>query len=195
MPNPGVLFGAAERLGRVHELGRTIRRSVALDMEGAAGLTVFVNVHSRELADEALFTPDQGLSRHAKTVVLEITERASLEGVPDVRTRVGALRRLGYRIAVDDLGAGYAGLTTFAALEPDIVKLDMALVRGVDREAIKRRLISSMVAVSKESGVLVVAEGVETEAEAQILKELGCDLLQGFLFGRPAPGLGASRPA
>lgn len=190
MPHPGVLFGAAERLGRVHELGRAIRRSVALDMEGAPGGTVFVNVHSRELADEALFTPDQGLSRHAASVVLEITERASLEGVPDVRSRVSSLRRLGYRIAVDDLGAGYAGLTTFAALEPDIVKLDMALIRGVDREAIKRRLISSMVAVSKESGVLVVAEGVETDAEANVLKDLGCDLLQGFLFGRPAPGLG-----
>jgi EAL domain-containing protein (putative c-di-GMP-specific phosphodiesterase class I)/ActR/RegA family two-component response regulator len=191
MPHPGALFGAAERLNRVHELGRAIRRSVATDIEAAAGQTVFVNLHSRELADEALFTPGQGLSRHAASVVLEITERASLEGIPDVRARVGALRRLGYRIAVDDLGAGYAGLTTFAALEPDIVKLDMALVRGVDREAIKRRLISSMVAVSKESSVLVVAEGVETEAEAQVLGDLGCDLLQGFLYGRPAKGLGS----
>jgi EAL domain-containing protein (putative c-di-GMP-specific phosphodiesterase class I) len=187
LPHPGALFDAAERLDRVPELGRAVRRSVAGDMEGVAGRTVFVNLHSKELADEALFTPAQGLSQHATSVVLEITERASLEGIPDVRSRVGALRRLGYRIAVDDLGAGYAGLTTFAALEPDIVKLDMALVRDVDREAIKRRLVSSMVAVSKESGVLVVAEGVETEAEGQVLEELGCDLLQGYLYGRPAP--------
>jgi EAL domain-containing protein (putative c-di-GMP-specific phosphodiesterase class I)/ActR/RegA family two-component response regulator len=192
MPHPGALFGAAERLNRVHELGRAIRRSVAVDMEAADGLTVFVNVHSQELADEALFTPTQGLSRYARSVVLEITERASLEGVPDVRARIAALRRLGYRIAVDDLGAGYAGLTTFAALEPDIVKLDMALVRGVDREVIKRRLVSSMVTVSKESGVLVVAEGVETAAEATVLADLGCDLLQGYLYGRPGPGLGTA---
>lgn len=189
LPHPGALFGAAERLGRVHELGRAVRRLVSADMAQAAGGTVFVNLHSQELADEALFTVGEGLSLFAQRVVLEITERASLEGVPDVRSRIAALRRLGYRIAVDDLGAGYAGLTTFAALEPDIVKLDMALVRGVDLEAIKRRLISSMVSVSKDSQILVVAEGVETEAEARVLVDLGCDLLQGYLFGRPARGL------
>jgi EAL domain-containing protein (putative c-di-GMP-specific phosphodiesterase class I) len=86
---------------------------------------------------------------------------------------------------VDDLGAGYAGLTSFAALEPDVVKLDMALVRGVDREPIKHRLVGSMTRLCRDLGILVVAEGVETSAEKEALQELGCDLLQGYLFGRP----------
>lgn len=182
--HPGVLIDAAERLRRVPELGRVVRETVAVSM-GEKG-TVFVNVHSLELADEALYSPAAGLSANAKAVVLEITERASVERLADLRSRIKALRDLGYRIAVDDLGAGYAGLTSFAVLEPDVVKLDMALVQGVDREPIKRRLIGSMARVCKESGILVVAEGVETEAERDVLVELGCDLLQGYFFGRPS---------
>jgi EAL domain-containing protein (putative c-di-GMP-specific phosphodiesterase class I) len=100
---------------------------------------------------------------------------------------VRSLRALGFRIAIDDLGAGYAGLTSFAILEPEVVKLDMSLVRGVNDEPIKRRLVSSMVTLCKELGILVVAEGIETEAERETLASVGCDLLQGFLLGRPAP--------
>jgi EAL domain-containing protein (putative c-di-GMP-specific phosphodiesterase class I)/CheY-like chemotaxis protein len=190
LPHPGALFDAAERLGRVQALGRAIREAVAASVAGpiARGV-VFMNLHAQELQDATLYSPDAALSRHARSVVLEITERASLEQVPDVRVRIRSLRDLGYRIAIDDLGAGYAGLTSFAALEPEVVKLDMALVRGVDAQPIKRRLIGSMVQLCKELGILVVAEGVETEAERDVLKELGSDLLQGYLFGRPeAPG-------
>jgi EAL domain-containing protein (putative c-di-GMP-specific phosphodiesterase class I) len=122
--------------------------------------------------------------------VLEVTERASLEHIPDVRGRVRSLRQLGFRVAIDDVGAGYAGLTSFVALEPDIVKIDMALIRGVDREPIKRRLIGSMVSVCQSMEILVVAEGVETEAEQRVLVDLGCDLLQGFLLGLPAVATG-----
>ena len=102
-----------------------------------------------------------------------------------MRSRIRALKDMGFRIAIDDLGAGYAGLTSFAVLEPHVVKLDMSLVRGVDREPLKRRLIGSMTRVCKESGILVVAEGVETTAEHDAVVELGCDLVQGFLIGRP----------
>jgi EAL domain-containing protein (putative c-di-GMP-specific phosphodiesterase class I)/CheY-like chemotaxis protein len=189
LPNPGALFDAAERLGCVTELGRAIRETVAASMENmdglADGIIVFVNLHSIELSDDALFAPDSPLSKHAKSVVLEITERASLEATPDLRRRVSELRGLGYKIAVDDLGAGYAGLTSFAALEPEVVKLDMTLVRGVDHEPIRRKLVGSMTELCRQLGILVVAEGVETEAERDALVDLRCDLLQGYLFGRP----------
>jgi EAL domain-containing protein (putative c-di-GMP-specific phosphodiesterase class I) len=187
LPNPGAMFDAAERLGRVHDLGRAIRAKVAASPEIATGTTVFVNVHALELTDHHLYDRMSPLSAHAKTVVLEITERSSFERVTELRSKIKSLRDLSYRIAVDDLGAGYAGLTSFAALEPDIVKLDMALVRGVDREPIKQRLVGSMARLCRDLGILVVAEGVETEAEKEILVGLGCDLLQGYLFGRPMP--------
>jgi len=117
--------------------------------------------------------------------VLEITERASLDQVKDVRARVAALREMGFRIAVDDLGAGYAGLTSFALLEPEIVKLDMTLVRDVHLSSTKQKLVRSMTQLAHDMGMMVVGEGVETVEERDSLIHLGCDLLQGFLFAKP----------
>jgi EAL domain-containing protein (putative c-di-GMP-specific phosphodiesterase class I) len=151
----------------------------------AADAVLFVNLHPRDLADEALFAAASPLARIAHSVILEITERASLDEVSDVRDRVARLRQLGFRLAVDDLGAGYAGLTSFATLEPDVIKLDMSLVRDVDTNLVKRRVVERMTALAHELGVLVVAEGVETVAERGALVATGCDLLQGYLLARP----------
>ena len=118
--------------------------------------------------------------------MLEVTERASLLKMGDVRARVAELRALGFRIAIDDLGAGYAGLSSFAALEPEVVKLDMSLVRDVDRTLTKQKLVRSMTSLCKELGIAVVAEGVETVGELECLLDLGCDLFQGYLIGRPS---------
>jgi EAL domain-containing protein (putative c-di-GMP-specific phosphodiesterase class I) len=121
----------------------------------------------------------------AGRIVLEITERAQLEGVKDAGTRIERLRGLGFRIAVDDIGAGYSGLNSFALLKPDIVKLDMTLVRDIDRDPVKRRLASAVVNLCRDLNIATVGEGVETARERDTLLEIGCDLLQGYLFGRP----------
>jgi EAL domain-containing protein (putative c-di-GMP-specific phosphodiesterase class I) len=118
-------------------------------------------------------------------MVLYNPARRALDSVPDVRERIRALRRLGFRLAVDDLGSGYAGLASYASLEPDFVKLDRVLVAGIDSEPVKRKLVSSIIAVSKDMGITVVAEGVATAAERSVVSDLGCDLMQGFLFWRP----------
>ena len=98
---------------------------------------------------------------------------------------MASLRRIGFRIALDDLGAGYAGLTSFAMLEPEIVKLDMGLVRNLHREPTKQTLVRTMISMSKELGILVTAEGIECEEEREELARAGCDLMQGYLFARP----------
>src|SRR5262245_16726107 len=185
IPTPGALFEAAERLGRVHEVGGVVRDRAAVFLARAPSLTLFVNVHALELTDDALLSPAGVLATHARSVVLELTERSSFEHVPNLRARVSLLRRLGFRLAVDDLGAGYAGLTSFAALNPHVVKLDMSLVRGADTEPVKQRLIGSMASLCKEFGIMVVAEGIETVGERDTVTALGCDLLQGFFLGRP----------
>ena len=183
---PPDLFEAAERLGRLQELGRTIRDRVAQTAdELPTGGLLFVNVHAMELDDDMLFSAAAPLSRHAAKVVLEITERAPIERIRDVGTRVAQLRALGYRIAVDDLGAGYAGLASFAHLEPEVVKVDMSLIRGLDRSPMKQKLLSSIVALCHELGIQMIAEGIETEAERDTLVNLGGDLCQGYLFARP----------
>jgi EAL domain-containing protein (putative c-di-GMP-specific phosphodiesterase class I) len=186
LPHPGALFDAAERLGRLHELGRAIRDRVAATLaESPPALQLYVNLHTLDLTDDMLFQRTAPLSAFAGRIVLEITERASLEEVRDVRACVSRLREMGFKIALDDLGAGYAGLTSFATLEPEVVKLDMSLVRGIDREPTRQRLVRSMVALCREQGMLVIAEGIETVAERDMVLSLGCDLLQGFLFARP----------
>jgi EAL domain-containing protein (putative c-di-GMP-specific phosphodiesterase class I)/CheY-like chemotaxis protein len=186
LPHPGAVLDAAERLGRLEPLGRTIRERAAAPVAASSEAGVlFVNLHTTDLLDPMLLSRDAALSRIAHRVVLEITERASLEKVKDVRARVAALREIGFRIAVDDLGAGYAGLNSFAMLEPEIVKLDMTLVRDVHQSATKRKLIRSMAALCKDMGMLVVGEGIENEAERDCLVELGCDLLQGYFFAKP----------
>jgi EAL domain-containing protein (putative c-di-GMP-specific phosphodiesterase class I) len=184
LPHPGAVFDAAEKLGQVPRVGRAVRECVARSLD-EAGVPVFVNLHPLDLADERLLGLEDPLASRAENVVLEITERASLEGIPDFRTRILRLRDLGYRIAVDDLGAGYAGLTTFAALEPDIVKLDMSLIRNCDTEPVKLKLIRSMAALCGDLGMQVVAEGIETENERAAAIAAGCGLLQGYLIGRP----------
>jgi EAL domain-containing protein (putative c-di-GMP-specific phosphodiesterase class I) len=98
------------------------------------------------------------------------------------------LRRLGYRIAVDDLGAGYAALGALATLEPDIVKLDMSLIRDLDRHDKKRRIVAAIASLCRELGGRVVAEGVETVAEKQACIDVGIELIQGYLYARPARG-------
>ncbi len=205
VPHPGVFLAAAERLRTLDTLGRTIRASVASTLAANPARTAaFVNLHANDLSDESLYSLNAPLTEFASRVVLEITERESIDHIDDLKSRVDRLRALGFRIAIDDLGAGYAGLTAIAQLEPDIVKLDMSLVRGVATERTKRKLISSLVSVSADLGILVVAEGIETADERDALVDLGCDLLQGYLFARPqrvfsavtwAPAIEADRVA
>ena len=186
LPHPGAVIGAAERLNALPMLGRLIRARAAAQIEHAPnGANVFVNCHPLDLMDEDLYDAEAPLSKWAPRVVLEVTERSSLDEVKDVRGRVAELRALGFRIAVDDFGAGYAGLTSFAQLEPEIVKMDLTIVRDVEKSHIKQKVIRSTTTLAKDMGILVVAEGVETVPERDCLLELGVDLLQGFLFARP----------
>jgi len=186
LPHPGAVLDAAERLERLDLVGRTIRERAAEPMlEAPDRGMLFVNLHVLDLLDTSLFAAGVPLSQMASRVVLEITERSSLAQVKDARARIAALREMGFRIAVDDLGAGYAGLTSFALLEPEIVKLDMTLVRDVHKSSTKQKIIRSMTALAKDMGMLVVAEGVEVSEERDHLVKLGCELLQGYLFAKP----------
>ncbi len=188
LPHPGAILGAAERLGRVAELGGHIRALAASGFERARPDEIlFVNLHAHDLLDPGLYRADAPLSKIAERVVLEITERAAIEDVCDVKANVSQLRSLGFRIAIDDLGAGYAGLSSFAALEPDIVKLDMSLVRNVHNSAIRQRVVRSMASLCKDMGMAVVAEGIEVEEERDMVHGFGCTLLQGYFYARPGP--------
>ena len=188
--HPGALFDTADRLERMHDLGRAIRRRVA-EAAGDAPpeALIFVNVHAGELADPELRSESAPLTSIAYRVVLEITERSALDRVPGVLSTVAELRKRGFRIAIDDLGAGYAGLSSFAQLDPEFVKLDMSLVRDVHLRSKKRSVVRAMTTLCRHDlGVQVICEGIEVPEERDTLEIDGCDLLQGYLFARPGRG-------
>ena len=187
--NPVDFVETAERLGRTDDLGRAIRRRVADQMEHVpADANVFINLHPSDLVDEELSAASGALTPHAERIVLEVTERATLDEVHGLPACVSRLRQLGYRIALDDLGAGYACLSSFAQLEPEIVKVDMSLVRGIHASPMKQKLFRSFTTLCQDLNVEIVAEGVEVAEERDCLNTLGGDLYQGYLFARPARG-------
>ena len=187
LPRPGMLFDAAERLGRVQDLGQRIRDAVAVSAASApSDALIFTNLHALDLTNDALYSSGSALAGIARQVVLEVTERASLHRIDDLKDRMRTLRDLGYRIAVDDLGAGYSGLSSFAQLEPDVAKLDMSLIRDIDGSSSKASLVKSMISVcAQDLGIRVVCEGVETVGERDTLARVGADLYQGYLFAKP----------
>ena len=192
LPHPGAVLDAAEKLGRLDQLGRRMRALAAAPVAAdTASGQLFVNLHPRDLFDDELLADDSPLAAIAPRVVLEVTERASLADLGDVKARAAQLRARGFRLAIDDLGAGYAGLTSFATLAPEVAKLDMSLIRDVDKSPTKRKIVGSMASLCRDLEILIVAEGVETKAELDVCIELGCDVLQGYLIAKPGPAFPA----
>lgn len=191
LAGPVEFLHLAERLGRTQEVSRAVRTIVAGVASRSRGIMFFVNLHPDDLLDDDLYDPESALAKRAADVVLEITELRPFDVLPDVHGRLAKLRALGFRIAIDDLGAGYSTLSSLAALQPEFVKLDRSLVAGIDHELAKTRLVGSIVRVCGELGRTVIAEGVETEDEQTALVGMGCGLVQGYLF-RTAQELGSA---
>jgi EAL domain-containing protein (putative c-di-GMP-specific phosphodiesterase class I) len=114
-----------------------------------------------------------------------LTEHTRIDDYASSNRAFEYLRSLGMRIAVDDAGAGYAGLQHILRLRPDIVKLDQGLTGGIDTDAAKRALATSMVSFAREIGAVLVAEGIETPEQLHVLRDLGVGWGQGFLLGLP----------
>jgi len=184
---PAALFEAAERAGRVIQLGRVCREISLLPAARLPeGCALFINLHPRELDDTVLMREPQ-LSQWADRLVLEITETAAIEDYDRVRRVIARLRQRGCRIALDDLGSGYAGLNALAQLQPDFVKLDMALVRRIDTKSATRRLVKHILEYCAGEGIPVISEGVETAEEHDMVRHIGSPLLQGDFIASPAP--------
>lgn len=120
-----------------------------------------------------------------RRLVLEITEHAAVQDYVALDTALQPLRERGVALAIDDAGAGFSSLQHIVRLRPDIIKLDMSLIRAIDSEAPRRALASALVYFAADTGSTIVAEGIETEAERDTLQRLGISIGQGYLFARP----------
>ena len=145
-----------------------------------------MNVHGMDLDDPEITDPPEHLRKVGDRVILEITERTAISDFNVVRTGLQNLRDMGFRIAIDDLGSGYSTLNAVAHIEPEIIKFDMLLVRTIDQSRLRQKLLQQLVEFAKSIGCEVVAEGIETKAELDTVKKLGCHLGQGFYLARPA---------
>jgi EAL domain-containing protein (putative c-di-GMP-specific phosphodiesterase class I) len=132
-------------------------------------------------------------------IMFEFTEGEKIEDVGHVERIVGEYRRQGFLTAIDDFGAGYAGLNLLAKFQPDLIKIDMELVRGIDSSQARQVILAGVVWMARSLGITVLAEGVETEAELNVLRAAGVKLLQGYYFAKPAfealPGVALGREA
>lgn len=144
-----------------------------------------VNVSAETLCDPRLAQLLQAVP--ARRVVLELTERSPIRDYGDARACIADLRALGSRLAVDDVGSGFSGLGHVVELSPDLLKFDRSLVSGVGSDRTKGALIARLTSFAAETGMEVVAEGIETEAELDTIRALGVESGQGFLLGRPGP--------
>lgn len=118
-------------------------------------------------------------------VIFEFTESEAVHDHDQLARIIAAYRGAGFRAAIDDFGAGYSGLSLLAKFQPDIVKLDMELVRGLDGDRVRRAIVGAIRRLCDELGVVLVAEGIETVGEYLALRDIGVSLLQGYLFARP----------
>jgi EAL domain-containing protein (putative c-di-GMP-specific phosphodiesterase class I) len=183
---PDVWFSDAEEvgLGKELQLAALDRALPAIDR---LPVDVFLSVNvdartaaSRELADTIGCWPSE-------RIVIELTEHSPADNYPRLRKALEAFQRSGVRVAVDDAGAGFASLRHILELAPDVIKLDISIVRDIDTERAHRAVASALVGFAHEIGTDLIAEGVETVEEAKTLADLGIQVMQGYHFARPGP--------
>ncbi|MDO7901392.1 bifunctional diguanylate cyclase/phosphodiesterase [Pseudomonas sp. K1(2024)] len=189
--SPLNLFAIARQAGRLSELEvlcrkNSCRRFSELGLEGK----LFLNV-----SPESLLEPHHPSGRtlemleqvglHPSQVVIELTEQTPTEDFQLLFNALHHYRDMGFSIALDDLGAGYSSLRLWSELRPDYVKIDRHFIDGIHQDPLKREFVGSILQIARASRAQVIAEGIELAEELTVLAEMGVDLLQGYLLGRP----------
>jgi EAL domain-containing protein (putative c-di-GMP-specific phosphodiesterase class I)/GGDEF domain-containing protein len=193
--SPGEFVQLAEATALVTPMTRWVidaaTRQAAMWQRDGLDLTIAVNVSPKNLEEPdfveyLLFCcAARGLD-HAR-IELEVTEGVSAARGGLILDRLAALRKLGFSIAIDDFGSGYSNMSYLTRLSAHVLKIDQSLVRGVEADTQGGRLVSNIVQMGRDLGYRIVAEGIETEAERDLLAGWGCDYGQGWHFGKPMP--------
>ena len=191
---PGAFVPVLEESGLIIEAGHWVIREAVL---AAGRLTaaapeirsVAVNVSPRQFRDPRLVSVLQHAIKRcckaSQSITVEITESALIENVDDAQNVLSRIRAMGVRIAIDDFGTGYSSLSYLARFRPDVLKLDKSFVDNIVTDAMMRTVVEGVIDLAHKLGVIVVAEGVETQEQLDRLREAGCDKMQGFLRSPP----------
>ncbi|TAZ00240.1 putative bifunctional diguanylate cyclase/phosphodiesterase [Rhizobium leguminosarum] len=196
---PGVFLKIADEHGLAAEIDAAILKSVLEDrlfwlLRGLAVPRIAVNISASRLADPALLDKLRKLDIPPGMIVFELVETIFLDDSDEkLLDHIGDIKQMGIDIEIDDFGSGHASLIGLVKLRPKRLKIDRQLVTEVVSSAEQRRVVGSIVEIAKALDVEVIAEGIETEAHAVVLAQLGCDGLQGYAFGYPAPAAETDR--
>ncbi|HAF45110.1 MAG: diguanylate cyclase [Sideroxydans sp. GWF2_59_14] len=191
--SPINLFGAAEQQGLQLEL-EMLSRQIVLETFARLNLpgNLFLNVSPETMAHPSFkngqtldFLKRLGIA--PERVIIEITENQPTFDFDAMRDALLHYRGMGFKIAIDDLGEGFSSLRLWSELRPEYIKIDMHFVQGVDRDPIKLQFLKSIQQIAESCGTQVIAEGVETEAELKVVKDIGIALGQGYFIARPSP--------
>jgi EAL domain-containing protein (putative c-di-GMP-specific phosphodiesterase class I) len=189
LENPESLFSAARDNSLLMELESICQASafdsiLAFKPQGC----IFVNTSSNFITHPLFRRRFKGmvLKKLAPSLVFEITEKEAIENYHDFRNAIDPLRKAGVRLAVDDAGSGYADLESIAEVRPEYIKIANSITRNVSRDLIKQEIVSSFLGLALKLHSTVIAEGIETREDLQVLKRLGVELGQGYFLGRPA---------
>lgn len=191
LESPLQLFSVARQTGKLYELELIVLEKI-LELINATGCTqeIFINFTPITLGQERFIRDMKKMLAAYKNIpprqiTLEVTERDSIEGMENFLYNIKVLRTMGFRIAVDDTGAGYASLHSISEIMPDIIKIDRSVIQDIDKNTVKESMLKGLLLVAKEAGSLVVAEGIENKEEALVLSRNSVDLAQGYYYARP----------
>ena len=196
MISPGTFIPLFEGNGLISEVDSYVWKCAAAQLalwrkSYPINLSVSVNISRADLFDNKLteklkeLVISTGLS--FKDLKLEITESACTDDSKQLIAAIDEMRKLGFEVEMDDFGSGYSSLNMLSSIPFDVLKMDMRFVRDIENSVTDRKLIQCVIELSKYLKVPVVAEGVETEAQLNILKSFGCELVQGYYFSKPLP--------
>lgn len=191
--SPGAMFGTARTAQLMFQLDRAARlAAVRASQKLPRGVPLFINFNPTSIYDPAYclastIAAAREINREPELFVFEVVESDHIQDPERLLGILDVYRQAGFRVALDDLGAGYSSLNLLQQLYPDFVKLDMQLVRDVDTDVTRQAILDGILEMVTRLGIQVIAEGIETAAERDWLVAHGVDYLQGFLFARPGP--------
>ncbi|RYG86878.1 EAL domain-containing protein [bacterium] len=188
---PGELIGTARATGLLFHLDRAARIT-AIENAARCGVEtdIFINFNPTSIYNPAacLQTTVRAAARvgiDPRRIVFEVVESDEVRDTDHLLNILRFYRNEGFRVALDDLGAGYSSLHLLTQILPDVVKLDMGLIRGIETDPVRQKVVEHLLSLASSLGVTTVVEGVETPAERDFCRAAGADLVQGYLYGRP----------
>jgi EAL domain-containing protein (putative c-di-GMP-specific phosphodiesterase class I) len=202
--SPGRFIPVAEESGLISDIGKWVFADACATLSAwrknfpsAKNVTLAVNLSARQFSQPDLLEMTDSILRETgippENLRLEVTETAIMENLQMAIQKLRKIRRLGVKIAVDDFGIGYSSLSQLQALPVDVLKVDQSFVMRMEQDSESKAIVKMVIALAHTLGLDVVAEGVETEGQLNMLHAMNCNLVQGFLFSRPVPATEARK--